>query len=72
MARPLLGKTFSHLASIMFFIEAAVLLREKQTVNQEAPCWKLPSVNKQVECAPPFLITEGIPKNSTLDPFSAR
>ena len=71
MATPLLGETCFHLASIMFVVEAAVRLREKQTVAQEVAYWKLPSVNKQVEYAPSFLITKGIPKNSNLDPFSA-
>ena len=47
-----LGETCSHLASIMFFIEAAVRLRDKQTVTQEAAYWKLPSVKRQVEYAP--------------------
>ena len=69
MATPLLGETCSHLASIMFFVEAAVLLREKQTVTQEAAYWKLPSVNKQCEYAPSFLITEGIPKKLKFRPF---
>ena len=51
-----LGETCSHLASIMFFVEAAVRLRDKQTVTQEAAYWKLPSVKKQVEYAPIKLI----------------
>jgi len=45
MATPLLGETCLHLASIIFFAEAAVLLVEKQIVAQEAAYWNLPSVN---------------------------
>ena len=47
-----LGETCSHLAAMMFFVEAAVRLKDKKTVTQEAAYWKLPSVKKQIEYAP--------------------
>ena len=37
---------------MMFFVEAAVRLRDKKTITQEATYWKLPSVKKQIEYAP--------------------
>ena len=47
-----LGETCFHLASIMFFVEATVHLRDKLSATQEAAYWKLPSTKKQTEYAP--------------------
>ena len=47
-----LGETCSHVASTMFYVEAAVRMREKQTVTGVAAYWKLPSAKSQVEYAP--------------------
>ena len=47
-----LGETCSHVASTMFYAEAAVRMREKQTLTGVAAHWRLPSANSQVEYAP--------------------
>eukprot|EP00795_Rhopilema_esculentum_P006602 gene6602-12141_t len=47
-----LGETCSHVAYSMFYVEAAVRMREKQTVTGVAAYWKLPSATSQVEYAP--------------------
>eukprot|EP00795_Rhopilema_esculentum_P004027 gene4027-20197_t len=46
------GETCSHVASILFYDEAAVRVRETATVTQEAAFWKLPSAKRPVLYAP--------------------
>ena len=43
-----LGESCSHVASLLFYIEAAVRLREKKTVTGEKAYWMLPSSYKEV------------------------
>ena len=47
-----LGETCSHVASTMFYVEAAVRMREKQTLTEVTAYWRLPSANSQVQYAP--------------------
>ena len=46
-----LGESCSHAAATMFYIEAAVRLKEKKTVTQEPAYWLLPSSQRNVEYA---------------------
>ena len=44
-----LGESCSHVGALMFYIEAAVRIRESKTVTQEKAYWLLPSAHKEVE-----------------------
>ena len=46
-----IGETCSHVAPVMFYVEAAARIREKQTVTMEAAYWKLPSSRNGIEYA---------------------
>ena len=47
-----LGESCSHVAAVLFYVEAAVRLKEKKTVTQEAAYSVLPSRKSSVEYAP--------------------
>ena len=47
-----LVESCSHAAATMFYIEDAVNLKEKKTVNQESPYWLLPTPQRNVEYVP--------------------
>ena len=47
-----LGEACSHIASLMFYIEAAVRIRNSITVTEEKAYWMLPSAINKVEYAP--------------------
>ena len=38
----------SHVASVLFYVEAAVRLKEKKTVTQESADWLLPTPQKRL------------------------
>lgn len=44
-----LGESCTHVASLMFAVEAIIRLRETATVTQEPAYWKLPASKKKVE-----------------------
>ena len=44
-----LGETCSHVGALLFYVEAAVRIRDSKTVTQEKAYWLLPSAHKDVE-----------------------
>ena len=44
-----LGETFTHVAALLFSIEAVIRIRDSKTVTQEKAYWLLPSTIKKVE-----------------------
>ena len=44
-----LGETCSHVEALLFYVEAAVRIRDSKTVTQEKAYWLLPSAHKDVE-----------------------
>ena len=47
-----LGEACSHVASLMFYIDAAVRIRDSKTVTQEKAYWMLPSALDKVDYVP--------------------
>ena len=47
-----LGEACSHVASLMFYIDAAVRIRDSKTVTQEKLYWILPSALDKVDYVP--------------------
>ena len=47
-----LGEACSHVASLMFYIDAAVRIRDSKTVTQEKTYWMLPSALDKVDYVP--------------------
>ena len=44
-----LGEACSHIAALLFYIEAAVKIRDSKTVTEEKAYWLLPSACKSIE-----------------------
>lgn len=44
-----LGKTCTHVTALLFWIDAAVKLRDSKTLTEEKAYWLLPSTVKKVE-----------------------
>ena len=44
-----LGEACSHVASLMFYIDTAVRIRDSKTVTQEKAYWMLPSALDKVD-----------------------
>ena len=47
-----LGESCTHVAALLFFIEAAVNLHKSKTVTQEKAYWTLPPALKQLDYTP--------------------
>ena len=44
-----LGESCSHVGAMLFYVEAAVRLRESKTVTEEKANWMLPAAHKDIE-----------------------